>query len=354
MSDSPKDLQHYLDNPDDLPSDPAAIDALLGLGDTLGEPETDGEGEVEDEGSEAKQADESATAGASDEAETEQPDQGSTEDEGPIQSKDGKHTIPYAVLATERERRQAAERMTRELQDRISALEARTTAAATGQAAPTQTAESPTDDLSDEDLAELTRDFPAVAKLIDYTKKLEGRVGQFEDRFRTIEQQEADRAEQTAAQERGAIRAAVDANPTLRYWEQHDPERWTAAVEADRRLQGLPVNQGLSLDERLAKTVTIVETIYGSTALPAEYQAAAPVSTSQKTTQSTAELAEKAQAAVEKAGTFKPRTLSDMPGGAAPTTDPLEDLASLSASNLGAQMANMSQAQISSLLARLG
>ena len=57
----------------------------------------------------------------------------------------------------------------------------------------------------------------------------------------------------------------------------------------------------------------------------------------------------------KKAAAAKPRTLSDIPGGAVPASDPVEEFAQMSADRLGgAQMANMTTDQISALLNRLG
>jgi len=235
----------------------------------------------------------------------------------------------------------------KELQDRIAELQSRVErgGAPTDQASETQPV---ADMLSDADLEELVTDFPSVKKLIDYTRALEGKVGQLAGRFQQIEQEEQFRLadqQQTAAKE---VRDVVDANPALRYWEQHDAERWEAAIEADSRLQSLPVNRGLTLEQRFEKAVKIVETIYGPTELPEGY---APKATPKV---SNTNVAEQAEQIVEKVGRFKPRTLSDMPGGAAPASDPLEDFASQSAERLGAQMADMSPDQINALLARLG
>lgn len=361
-TETPKDLDHYLANLGELPDDPAAIDALLGLKDEA--PEEDREEELDDENGE--QGEEGAAPGATDGKASKEQDQGKDKDdaapenqtgeeEAPVASKDGKHTIPYAVLAAERERRQAAERVTQELHDRIKDLEARASTAGQGRAAQSsQAAATPETLLSDEDMAALVEDFPAVKKLIDYTRALEGKVGQFESRFAQLEEQEQARAEEAANAQRAVVREAVDANPVLRYWEQQDPEKWAAAIEADTRLSQLPVNSGLSLGERFAKAVQIVETIYGQTDLPEGYAPKVSNATSSKGKTTDENLAAKAQAAVEKAGQFKPRTLSDMPGGTAPAADPLEDLASMSTGRLGAQMQNMTPDQINALLRRLG
>lgn len=134
------------------------------------------------------------------------------------------------------------------------------------------------------------------------------------------------------------VRQAVDANPTLLHWEHNDPDRWAAAIEADTKLQASPAHRGLTLEQRLAKAVEIVDAFYGPDSAAPRAQAK-PQNSPPK----------KAAAAKE-----APRTLSDIPGGAVPASDPVEEFAQMSADRLGAQMANMTTDQISALLNRLG
>ena len=320
----PKDLEYFQANPDELPADMAVIEQLLA-------------GEQTEE---AEEEPETAETEAPDQTEEDAPEpadaQGDDEEPAPILTKDGKRTIPYNVLATERERRHAAEQMQKELQARIEALEAR--AQNPSQAMEASDAVVATDTMSDAELAELVEDFPAIKKLIDYTKTLEGSIKQFESKFKQFETAEQARQQEQASRAANEVRAAVDSNPTLLYWEQHDPDRWQAAIEADNALQRIQANKNLTLAERFEKAVAMVETAYGPTELPDAYR--------KKT------VAEKAPAVVEQAR--KPRTLSDIPGGAAPSTDPLEDFASMDAARLGATLNGMSAEQINALLARLG
>lgn len=322
MTDGLKDLNFYAANPDQLPTDPEQLEALMA--------QLEG-GEATTESTE--QSEQSATDGAASAA-----GEGGTEDQGeakqqgddqeqeaPIASKDGKHTIPYNVLATEREKRRAAEQAMRELQDRLAAAEAGKPGKDAGQLAQGET--------TDEELEQMASDFPAVKKLLEHTRRIEAQLSAVAKR---VEQDDAQRQQQEMA----AVRAAVDANPVLLHWEGSDPDRWQAAIEADQRLQASPAHQGLSLDERLAKAVEIVNAFYGDD----------PTAPSREKPQPAARTA--ALAAPKVVG--KPRTLSDIPGGAVPSTDPLEEFASISAAELGAKMANMNPDQISALLEKLG
>lgn len=308
MTDALKDLDYYAANPDEMPTDPDQIAALMAQMEGTSAPE---------------QAENDATAGVEeaegeDEKTEEAPQQ--VDEEAPIASKDGKHTIPYDVLKSERERRKAAEQAMQELQARIEAMQqtGKPQEVAIGEASP-------------DELDSMANDFPAVAKLLEHTRKLEQQLQNVTQR---IEQEDRQRQEATMSE----VRAAVDANPTLLHWEHNDPDRWAAAIEADTKLQASPAHRGLTLEQRLAKAVEIVDAFYGPDQAAPRAQAKPQEKPAKKV------------AAVKEA----PRTLSDIPGGAVPASDPVEEFAQMSADRLGAQMQNMTPEQINALLARLG
>lgn len=306
MTDARKDLDYYAANPDEMPTDPDQIAALM----------------AQMEGTTApKQAENDATAGVEEAGgEDEKPEEAPQQVDAPIASKDGKHTIPYDVLKSERERRKAAEQAMQELQARIDAMQQ------TGK--PQEVAD---DEASPDELDAMANDFPAVAKLLAHTRKLEQQLQTVAQR---MEQEDRQRQEATMSE----VRQAVDANPTLLHWEHNDPDRWAAAIEADTKLQASPAHRGLTLEARLAKAVEIVDAFYGPDTTAPRAQAK-PQNSPPK----------KAAAAKD-----APRTLSDIPGGAVPASDPVEEFAQMSADRLGAQMANMTPDQISALLNRLG
>lgn len=327
MTDELKDLSFYEANPDQLPNDPEQIAALLAQ--LEGEYPAAGESTEQSEFSAidgaddgASEADRAQTKGAS----PSQQDHGEpqVEEEAPIASKDGKHTIPYSVLASEREKRRAAEQAARELQERIAAAES-------GRSASDSTEQ------SDDELEEMAKEFPLVGRLLEHTRKLESRLN---DVAKHLEAEDAARNQI----EVDRVRAAVDANPVLLHWEQNDPERWAAAIEADQRLQSSPAHQRLSLEDRLQKAVEAVELFMGP-----DQSAPAHSNPQIRTTQKPA-----ASLAARKPIAATPRTLSDIPGGAVPSTDPLEEFASISAAELGARMAGMDVEKIEALLNRFG
>ena len=323
-----KTIEHYLANPEDLPTDMAEIEALMGgeAGDET-EPESGSEEAKEDVTPAPSSPAEDDAGGEQDPAET----------PAPIASKDGKHTIPYAVLATEREKRLAAERMQQELMQRLSDIEAKM---AQGQNVTNETQE--VQELLDgEDTQEMLADFPALKPVVEYTKRLEKQVEEFRDRFSKVEQLEMQRLQEQALKAQEDVRREIDANPMLRFWEQQDPERWEAAVTADDQLKQLPINKSLSMRERFEKVVSVVEAIYGATELPADYAPASKPKAAKTT--------EKVEVAP-----LKPRTLGEIPGGTAPKADDLEELLEQSAAHIAGKLDRMTPDQISGLLARLG
>jgi hypothetical protein len=317
MTNAPKDLDYYAANPDEMPTDPDKLAELMAQmegGPAPEQAESDAAAGVEEEQAEEAQGEEQ------NQGEAQQQEQ--QEVEAPIASKDGKHTIPYDVLRTEREKRRAAEQAMQELQARIEAMQQ--------SGKPQDQAEGET---SDDDLAQMAEDFPAIAKLLAHTRKLEQQLQSVAKRI-----EDEDRQRQEAAQ--AEVRAAVDANPTLLHWEHNDPERWAAAIEADSKLMASPAHRGLTLEQRLAKAVEIVDAFYGpDTTAPR----VAPAQPQEKPAKPTAAVA-----------SARPRTLSDIPGGVVPAADPMEEFAQMSVDKLGAKMADMSPDQINALLSRLG
>ena len=321
-----KDFEYYTQNPEELPTDPSEIAALLG-----------GEAPQEEPVAAGPEAESDVNKEASS-----QPEPTATEEvPAPVLSRDGKHSIPYAVLQSEREKRRAAEQVQHELMQRIAEIEERLSSGQQGQVESGAVAEL----LSDASVEELIGDFPSIKPMIEYTKQLEGKLKQFEHRFAEVEQVEASRQQAQAVKQQSEVRQEIDANPTLSFWESKDPEKWQAALEADNQLRGLPLMDKLSLGERFSKVVSVVEAIYGATELPPEF---APKQEPPK------DLSAKVKKAVESAETFKPKTIGDMPGGTISTSDPFESMLDQSPAKLAAMMGKMTPGQISELLAKAG
>lgn len=341
MAGETKDLEYYLTNPDEIPTDLETLSQMAGEeveGGASGE-------EVEPPPAQSKATEQPEGAAAVEKKESVQEEAaGTSEEEAPIATRDGKKTIPYTVLATERERRQAAERVAQDLANQIEQLQQQ---AASGTQTPAQAA-AVADLLADEDLAEVVKDFPAVQKLIDAVGALSTQVSDANTQLQAAREREAERQRDELDRIRRDTQAVVEGIPKLLYIQQERPELWEAAIEADSQLRGLPATKGLSMAERFEKAVAIVETIYGDIEVPAKYLPE-KVSTSQQKS-----VADKVQEALAQVGDIsKPKTISELPGGATPSVDPLDDIATQSAAALGNQLMGMTPDAISRLLARV-
>ena len=313
-----KGLDYYLQNPDELPSDPSEIEALMSK---QGEAKTEKQAEVATE--------EIATK--------EEPPAPETKEEAEpdvVLTKDGKRAIPYKVLASERDRARAAEQAVADLKKQLESLQ---TQASTG-----ETTEQAEAGLSEEDLAAIGEDFPHLRKILDgltgHIKKLEGTVTELRDRESS---REAVEQKQTAS----TVQEAIEATPALLYWQNENSEMFDEAIKYDDMIRANPKNQSLTLEERFQKVVAAMEAVYGPTELPKEYQkeVAAP---------SKDEAAALAKKAIENAEVRRPRTLSDMPGGIPPAQSERERVENMSPSALAAMMSKMSPDDLSAFLAK--
>ena len=107
-----------------------------------------------------------------------------------------------------------------------------------------------------------------------------------------------------------------------------------------------PANQSQTLSERFEKVVVAIEALYGKADLPDAYKPEKAPDTSIE------QVAAKAKAAVEKVGTFKPKTLSDMPGGTTPPTTERERIETMSPHELQRLMDSMDADQLAAFIAK--
>ena len=316
-----KGLDYYLNNPDEMPED---IEALAQSMSEVKEPiEPEEEVAVEE--------------GAAADAEV-KPEVVEEVEEAPlIETKSGKPAIPYAVLVSERGRRQAAEQAVESLRKEVEALSAKVEQ---GKAAVSEPGDT---EVQEDHLANLANEFPEMGGAI---KALMAKTRELETQLAVVAQQEDARKAQEQGRAANEVQEAIDASPVLRYWQAENPEMWGEAARLDDLIKANPANQSLTMSERFGKVVTAIEAIYGKAELPAAYQPAKPPDTSIE------QVAAKAQAAVEKAGSFKPKTLSDMPGGATPPTSERERVETMSTAALADLMAKMDPDQLTAYLAK--
>lgn len=328
---------------DDVADAMAAI-ALLdgGPGDTLGTT-TESEGSTDETPA-------GATSGAK-EAD------GVTVEPSGVLAADGKNIIPYDVLKSTREAQATAEAQRAQADEtaRAATAEAEALRAELETLKKGGTTEEVTTATSDritnlKAKADAIRDdLPAMAELLD------GVIEELEDVAgvrKTLEERDAaakatrEQAQKTVEQQQAeAVRAAIDSNPTLAYWEaQKDPAALAAydrACDEDELLRKDPAWGAKTYDDRFAEAVRRTQLVMPDAPKP-------PVAPN------AAEIAARARKAVRDAGDFEPNSLTDLPAGAPPGSDPLENLANVDVAVLGNRARDMTDAQIEQLLARVG
>lgn len=213
-----------------------------------------------------------------------------------VLTKDGKHTMPYAVLQgarrealENRQRAEALEETNRQLQEQIEALK-------TGQ--PSGESE-----FTAEQLAQVEADFPQLAPYIKTIKTLTDQVAELRQsptQARPDPRSQIDQQLDAQAQ----LDAALAARPLLSKYSEQGGVVWSRAVEIDKALINDPAFAGKSLTERFAETERRLADELGI-----------PVPGAPKTTQTTV-----SAAAIDAAPRSGPSTLSDITG-TAPAVD---------------------------------
>lgn len=241
-----------------------------------------------------------------------------------IESKSGKHTIPYSVLEAERE---ANKQLREQLEATISKYESNEQAITNVRAQleakglDTDSMFANPDEVSDDEWKELEEDYGAIGKL---TKKL-------------LENQQAMQAQiqngtpqKQAAPELTPVMAAIEANTDLSEWQKGDQDRWIYAVQVDEKLKAHPNWQDKSLDERFAYAAELTKKAFGD-----------PLSTKDRAKEI---IQEKSQAKT-------PDSLTDF--GSTPSMDKsdLEAMESMTAEQIESRISTMSKAQVEELFA---
>lgn len=237
------------------------------------------------------------------------------EPEAPIQTRDGKHTIPYEVLASTRAAKEAAEAARADLQAKLDTLQAQMSAAAANPATPAAQAAT----ITPEEFAEMQENFPVMAKAYQAMQANMDRL------------QQVAAVQQVASQqvEANSVQDLIDANPKLSLLQATDPVAWQRAVDLDDQLRTNPATSHLPMAERFVKAAAAYEAIYGAINAPA---VAAPAA------QPAAKTVDQVLAAAKPAA---PRSLSDLPGGAFVETSEVGNLENLSGAEISDNLMKM-------------
>lgn len=243
--------------------------------------------------------------------------QGESEDDTAargVASKDGKHIIPYEVLAAERAE---AQRLKEELAQMRSAADERDKLQSLLKKHGIEhTADNP--ELSMEQIEQLAEDYPDVGGvLVGIARKLHA-------------------MEQAAAPPAAnPVLDALDAVPDLKAWQDGDPDRFTFAITVDDKLKSDPAFADKPLAERFAEAARRTKAAFGDAT---EEKAPPPP-------------AAKVKAEPEKEQDAIPNSPSSIGASNRHSVDgSAEQLAGLSHNELNARMASMTPAQIDALL----
>lgn len=248
-----------------------------------------------------------------------------------IESKSGKHTIPYSVLEAEREaNRQLREQLeaqqntnaelSQKAQQNENAI-ANVTAQLEAKGLDTDSMFANPDELSAEQWKEIEDDYGPLGKMM---KTLIANQQAMTNQ--TTEQQPA----QASAPEENPVVTAINANPDLSTWQNKDPDRWAYVVQMDEQLKGDPDWVNKSLDERFAHAAKLTKTAFGD----------------DQTTEDRAKkvIQEKTQAA--------PDSLTDIGGGPTGSKTDLEAMQDMTAEQIEARMDGMSASEVDALFSQ--
>lgn len=324
-----KDLQYYLDHPDETPDDPAALAALAEQMNTpvVTEDPAPAEKDVKADPSPAEEKPVVAEEQA--------------KEEGDILMPSGKGTIPYAVLKSEREKRQAAEAATAELTSKLAEMQEQL-------AKGTQKGDAKAEEIGAEALATMTpdeldalrADFPVFGKVID---SLMGTIGSLSKEVESLKQTEEVRAVDNQRRAATSVQELIDNEPVLLHLQTKDPDLFAKAVEIDKTLMNNPRYPDMA--SRFAKVSQIMESTFG----PFDGVTAPKKDTAPTVSK---EVARKAVLDKVASTPASPKSLSDIPAGEPPESDEMANLESLSAAELSDRMMKMTSDQRTAFLNR--
>ncbi len=335
-----KDLQYYLDNPNDLPDDPAVLAKLAEQMNGTGTDEADDKVAKED----VKKEEPAPSSEEAKKVEAKAEEVKTDDEPKAVATRDGKGTIPYDVLKTERERRQAAETTVAELSTKIEEIQAQLAKGTErGDTKAEQLGAEALSTLNPEELDALRADFPVFGNVID---KLMGTIANLTSEVTALKQTEQTREADSRRSVAVSVQDLIDNEPVLIHLQTQDPQLFAKAVEIDNTLKG--DKRYPDMASRFAKVAEIMESTFG----PFEgvvSKKATPVKD-----EPTVSKEEARAAVVKKVAETKvtPKSLSDIPAGDMPEADEITQMENLSAAEISDRLMKMSPDQRTAFLNR--
>lgn len=237
------DLAKSLDNlPEDFDySNPAALAAAMGYEDDADDGEDSNQGESTETQAVQAPAPSATPAPAKTEQSDATPGAAATEpvEVVGVQTKDGKHTLPYAVLQEARRNAALNKQRADELTAEKAKLEQQIEAMKSGK---------PADDMSADELEKLAEDFPQLAPVLKTVKDLQAKVA-------TQGPAQADPASRIDQEldAQAELDNALASRPLLSKYQQQGGVVWGRAVEIDQALMQNPAFAAKPLAERFAE-----------------------------------------------------------------------------------------------------
>jgi hypothetical protein len=359
MSEQKRDLQYYIDHPDEFPTEPEAAAKLMKeleveeIPGVLLSEEKPGEkkpGEEETKPADKKPDDAEATAPPGDK----KPDG--------VLAKDGKHVIPYAEMErrineahsskeSEAAARKAAEDYAKELEAKLTAAQAET-AKLKGGAKPADKPAETAFELPSELMETLRADFPTHAKAIEALQSGIKTVVESNKKLRDeldarIQVHDRDRNESVQSD----VETLIDGNADLKAWRSKGGLLWDAALSTEDAILG----DSKFLKDHLAKTgVDLVKddkARYEVVAARVKQELGLPATASPK--DETKDLTREADEKVSAAQPAPIRSLSDIRGGGSPAVNLEDNLENVTSQELAARLMNMTEDQRARWLERV-
>ncbi|MFS1522757.1 hypothetical protein ACL7TT_01380 [Microbulbifer sp. 2304DJ12-6] len=333
--------------------DEEAIEELLGFGDEpkkeeVKTPEVNDDDNKPDENEAGKQGDTDGTPPAADQQKAEPP----VSDDGSqfVESRDGKHKIPYEVLQNARDRANSLQNRATELEQDLTGTKAEMDQLKGLNDQLKQQLQdnnlTPADVLKkadiDDAMLETLSEYGSIGEVVRalamQNKQLQTAISSGQGEAGPSAQDD----DPNAAQQQ--VETAIASNPSLSDWRENDPDKWDMATIVDNQLRQDPAFKNASFEDRFNEVVKRTQAAFG---IPDEPPADKP--------QDAKVLAEKAQETVEKATKQQhPQSLSDLGQGPTAQKSRADTFAEMSESQLESAMADMTQDQIEDLMAELG
>lgn len=277
------------------------------------------------------------------------------EDAAGVATKDGKHVIPFSVLESERQQRATAEADAVTARKEAAEAKAQLEQALKDKGVVVKTAAvGEPSTLADLDAAieEVKDEAPWMVPALE---KMRGLLAASDARAQKAEDEIAAFHQAATADANKAVGDAIANNPALTVWMSQAAEKpalWQEAIDFDNKLRANPDWANKPVSERLNKVAELVASVHGKSVLPPGYD---PSSVEKPAAVPPGISAAKAKEIADKALKDAPSaavTLSDIPGGEAVETDPMDIAEKASIESMGNMFMNMTPAKQAAWLSK--